>query len=53
MKLMEIPSVTEIERGDVYEMDGQKKCQKTEMPLKWIKCNNTFKYLSKKSKQIL
>ena len=30
------------ERGGFDEMDGQKKCQKVEMPLKLIKCNNIF-----------
>ena len=42
MKWMDRPSDTEMERGGVYEMDRQKKCQKIEMPLTWIKCNNTF-----------
>ena len=31
-----------MDRRGVYEMDGQKKCQKIEMPLRWIKFNNTF-----------
>ena len=34
MKWMDRPSVTEMERGGVNEVDGQKKCQTTEMPLK-------------------
>ena len=37
MKWMDRPSVTEMERGGVHEMDRQKKCQKMEMSLKWIK----------------
>ena len=36
MKLIDIQSVTEVERGGVYEMNRQKKCQNMEMPLKWI-----------------
>ena len=39
MKWMDRPSVKEMNRGGVYEMDGQTKCQKIEMPLKWIKFN--------------
>ena len=47
MKWMDTPSVTEMDRGlqglrGFYEMDTQKKCQKVEMPLKWIKFNNVF-----------
>ena len=42
MKFIDRPSVTEIERGGVYEMNRWKKCQQMEMTLKWIKCNNTF-----------
>ena len=49
MKWMDRPSVTEMESGGVLEMDGQKKVPKMEMLLKWIICNNTFKYLSQKS----
>ena len=36
MKLKDIQSVTEMERGGGYEMNTQKKCQNMEMPLKWI-----------------
>ena len=35
-------SVTEMDRGGVYVMDEQKKCQKRKMPQKWIKFDNTF-----------
>ena len=42
VKCMDRPSVTVMDKGGVYEMDRQKKCQKIEMPLTWIKCNNTF-----------
>ena len=42
MKSIDRPSVTEIERGGVYEMNRWKKCQPMEMTLKWIICNNTF-----------
>ena len=31
-------SVTEMDRGGVYELDRHTKCQKMKMPLKWIKC---------------
>ena len=35
MKWMDRPSITELDRGGVYEMDRQTKCQKKmEMPLK-------------------
>ena len=44
MKWMDRPIVTEMEIGGVY-----KKGQKMEMPLKWIECNITLYYLSKKS----
>ena len=37
MEWMDIPSVTEMDRGGVYEMDRQTKCQKIEMPLKLLK----------------
>ena len=30
-------SGTEMDREGVYEMDRRTKCQKLEMPLKWIK----------------
>ena len=40
MKWMDSLSVTEINRGGVYEMDRQTKCQKMEMPLKCIKFND-------------
>ena len=42
MKWMDIPSVTEMDRGGVYEMDRQKKRQKNETPLKWIKFYKTI-----------
>ena len=42
MKWMNRPSVIEMDRAGVYEMDGQKQCKKMEMPLKWIKFNNAF-----------
>ena len=32
--LMDRPSVTEMDRGGVYEMHRQTKCQKMETPLK-------------------
>ena len=35
MKWMDRPSVTEMDKGGVSEMDGLTKCQKIEMPLKW------------------
>ena len=34
MKWMDRPSVTEMERGGVYEMDRQKSKKNMEMPLK-------------------
>ena len=34
MKWMDGPSVTEMERGGVYEMDRPKRAKKMEMPLK-------------------
>ena len=42
MKWLDRPSATEMDKGRAYEMDRQTKCQKMEMPLKWIKFNNTF-----------
>ena len=42
LKWMDRPSVTEMDRGGVYEMNKQKKCQKIKMPLKWIKFNKIF-----------
>ena len=43
MEWMDRPSVTEMDRGGVYEMDSQTKCkQKVEMPLKWINFNKIF-----------
>ena len=39
MKWIDRPSVTEMDRGGIYEMDRQTKCHKNEMPLKWIKFN--------------
>ena len=48
MKWIDRQSVTEMEGGGDYEMHRRKKCQKIEMLLKWIKCNNTFEYMSKK-----
>ena len=36
---MDRPCVTEMDRGGVYEMDGQTKWQKMEIPVKWIKFN--------------
>ena len=38
MKWMKRQSFTEMKIGGVYEMGRQKKCQKMEIPLKWIKC---------------
>ena len=34
MRWMDIPSVTEMEREGVYEMDGRKSAKNMEMPLK-------------------
>ena len=42
MKWMNKPSVTEMEKGGVYEMDRRKSAKNMEMPLKYIKFNNTF-----------
>ena len=42
MKLTDRPSVTEMDREGVYEMDRQTKMQKMEMPLKLIKMNKSF-----------
>ena len=42
MKWMDRPSVTESERGGVYEIDRRKSAKNMEMPVIWIKCNNTF-----------
>ena len=42
MKWMDRPSVTEIKRGGVFEMDRRKSAKNMEMPLKYIKCNDTF-----------
>ena len=39
MKWMYRPSVTEMDRGGVYEMDRPTKCQKMEMRIKWIDFN--------------
>ena len=39
---MDRTSVTEMDKGGVYEMDRQTKCQKMEMPLKWITFNKIF-----------
>ena len=36
MKWMDIPSVTEMNRVGVYEMDGRQSVKKKEMPLKWL-----------------
>ena len=36
IKWMDRPSVTEMEKGGVYKLDRQKKCQKMFMPLKCI-----------------
>ena len=36
------PCVTETDRRGVYEMDGQKNCQKMELPLKSIKFYKIF-----------
>ena len=38
------PSVTETDRGVVYEMDRQTKCKKRKMPLKLIKFYKIFFY---------
>ena len=53
MKWMNRPSVIEMDRAGVHEMDGQKQCKKMEMPLKWIKFNNAFYNLFKKSYEML
>ena len=37
MKWMDQPSVTEMERGGVYEMDGQKSAKKIKIALESIK----------------
>ena len=43
MKWMDRPSVPEMERGGVYEIDRRKSAKNNmDMPLKYIKCNNTF-----------
>ena len=43
MKWMDIPSVAEMDRGGVYEIYGQTKCQKKmEKPMKWIKHKKIF-----------
>ena len=42
IKWMDRPSVTEMERGGIYEMDGQKSNKKMEMQLKLMKYNNTL-----------
>ena len=42
MKLMERPSVTEMDIGGVFEIYRQTKCQKNKMPLKWTKLNDIF-----------
>ena len=42
MKWMDRPTVTEIDRGVVYEINRQTKCQKMEMSLKWIKLYKIF-----------
>ena len=42
MKWMDRPSVTEINRGSVYEIDRQTKCQKMEMLLKRLKLFTFF-----------
>ena len=42
LKWTDRPSVTEIDRGGVYEMDRHTMCQKIEMPLKWINFNKIF-----------
>ena len=34
MKWIDRPSVTEMDKGGVYEMERQTKCQQMEMPLK-------------------
>ena len=46
MKWMDRPSVTEMERGGVYEMDRRKKLLKHGNATKMKKYNNTFEYLS-------
>ena len=48
MKWMDRPNVADMEGGGVYEMHKQKKVPKMELQLKWIKCNDTFDYISKK-----
>ena len=35
MKWMDRPCVTKVDRGNVFEMDRQNKCQKIKKPLKW------------------
>ena len=39
MKWMDIPRVTEMNRGGVFKMVRLKSTKKMEMPLKWIKLN--------------
>ena len=42
MKWIDRPSVTEMDRGGVYEMERRTKYQKNEMPLKGIKVSKFF-----------
>ena len=42
MKLMDRPSVTEMDRGGVHEMDRKTKFPNKKIELKWIKFNNTL-----------
>ena len=45
VKRMDRPRATETERGRAFETDRRKSAKNMEMPLKKIKCNNTFYYL--------
>ena len=45
MKRMDRPSAIEMDRGGVYEMDRQTKCQKMQMPLIWIKLKKIKKII--------
>ena len=42
MKWIDQPSVTELDREGVYEMERQTKCQKMEIPLKWKTFSKIF-----------
>ena len=44
MKWMDRPNVTEMERGRVYEMERQKKCQKMEMSIANLPYNTTLSF---------